>query len=169
VRVQNSSLTASLNTLYGGSNTAVGATLKFSVTANAKLVSSIALFSTGGSLGVVSNQLTATFLVPGTNLGVGLQPFYAIVTSGTGSQYRTATTWINLVGAEPPFGVSAVDPPVTLYWSCTAGRSYQVLTATNPAGPFQMAATYTPSNSAGVWVDTNTEWGEKYYRVQASY
>ena len=106
VRIQNSGLSASLNTLFGGANTDIGATLQFSVIANTNNVTAIELFSTGGSLGIASNQAAAFFSVAGTNLGLGLHPFYAIVTDGAGNQYRTATTWIRLIGPEPPFAIS---------------------------------------------------------------
>jgi uncharacterized protein (TIGR03790 family) len=169
VRIQNSGLSASLNTLFGGANTDLGATLQFSVTANTDNVSAIELFSTGGLLGSASNQTPAFFSVAGANLGLGLHPFYAIVTDGAGNQYRTGTTWIRLIGPEPPFAISVGYPPVTLSWSATAGRSYDLLMATNVLGPFQIAATLTPSNSVGVWVDTNAFVAERFYRIETSY
>jgi uncharacterized protein (TIGR03790 family) len=169
VLIQNSGLSASLNTLFGGANTDIGATLQFSVTANTNNVTAIELFSTGGLLGSASNQATAFFSVAGTNLGLGLHPFYAIVTDAAGNQYRTATTWIRLIGPEPPFAISVGYPPVTLGWSATAGRSYEVLMATNLLGPFQIDATLTPSNSAGAWVDTNASVAERFYRIETSY
>jgi uncharacterized protein (TIGR03790 family) len=169
VRIQNGGLSASLNTLYGGANTDLGATLQFSVAANTNSVSTIELFSTGGLLESVTNQDTAVFSVAGTNLGLGLHPFYAIVTDGAGDQYRTATTWIRLIGAEPPISISVSYPPITLSWSSTAGRSYEMMRATNLLGPFQVAATLTPSNSAGVWVDTNAAGPERFYYIKTSY
>ena len=39
----------------------------------------------GGSLASALNQTNATFAVPGVNLGVGLHPFYAIVTAANGA------------------------------------------------------------------------------------
>jgi uncharacterized protein (TIGR03790 family) len=169
VQIQNTGLSASLNTLFGGANTDVGATLQFSVIANTNDVSTIELFSTGGSLGCATNQSTAYFSVAGTNLGLGLHPFYAIVTDGVGDHYRTGTTWIRLIGPEPPFAISVACPPVTLSWPCTAGRAYEVLMATNILGPFQTAATLTPSNSFGVWVDTNANAAERFYSIETSY
>ena len=169
VLILNTGLSASLNTLFGGSNTDVGATLQFSVTVNTNNVGAIELFSTGGSLGAVSNQAPAYFSVPGANLGVGLHPFYAVVTGATGNQYRTATTWINLIGPEPPFAISVSDPPLTLSWPCTVGRSYEVLMAANLTGPFQVAASFISSNSPAVWVDTNAAVTQRFYCVQSSY
>jgi uncharacterized protein (TIGR03790 family) len=168
VRIQNTGLSASLNTLYGGANTDLGATLQFSVMAGTNSVSAIQLFSTGGLLGSATNEATAYFSVAGTNLGLGLHPFYAIVTGSTGAQYRTATTWIRLIGPEPPIAISVHYPPVTLSWSSTAGRSYEVMRATNLLGPFQIAATLTPSNSTGVWVDTNASGPARFYYIKTS-
>ncbi len=169
VRIQNSGLSASLNTLFGGATTDIGATLQFSVIANTSNVTAIELFSTGGSLGSASNQAAAFFSVAGTNLGLGLHPFYAIVTDGAGNQCRAGTTWIRLIGPEPSFAISVDYPPITLSWSCTAGRSYDVLMATNILGPFQIAAALTPSNSVGAWVDTNASVVERFYRIETSY
>src|SRR6266702_3232985 len=105
VRIQNSSLSVTFATLFGGSNTAVGATLQFAVVANTNNISKIELFSTGGSLSNIVGQSSATFSVAGTNLGLALHPFYAIVTATDGKQYRTDTKWIRLIGADSPFFV----------------------------------------------------------------
>ena len=169
VRIQNSGLSASLNTLFGGSNTGIGATLQFSVIVNTNNISAIELYSTGGLLASAAGQPTAFFSVAGANLGVGLHPFYAIVTDGAGNHYRTANTWIRLIGPEPPLAISVGHPPITLSWFSTAGRSYRMLMATNILGPFQIAATVTPSNSAGAWVDTNASVAERFYRIETSY
>jgi len=168
VIVQNTSLAATLNTLFGGSNTDLSATLQFSVTASTSAVNTTELFSTGGSLGIATNESTAYFSVTGANLGIGLHPFYAIVTDTAGHQYRTATTWIRLIGAEPSFSTSATYPPLQLAWPATAGRSYDILLSTNIRGPFQNIATVIPSNSTALWVDTNSSASERFYRVQTS-
>lgn len=169
VLIQNTALSARLHTLYGGSNTDIGATLQFSVTASTGNILKTELFSTGGLLSCVSNQQTAYFSVAGTNLGIGLHPFYAVVTNTSGDQYRTATTCIRLIGPEPPISVSVSYPPTTLQWAATAGRSYDILVATNLPGPFQTNATLTPSNSTAIWVDTNLAPAPKFYRVETSY
>ena len=166
VRIQNTGLSASLNTLVGASNTDLGTTLQFSVVAGSNNVSSIELFTTGGPLGTVLNQSTAFFSVPGTNLGVGLHPFYAIVTDTADHQYRTATTWIRL---NAPLEISVTYPPLTLSWTSVPGRSYSIFTTTHIRGPFQLAATVTPSTFACVWVDTNSSVSEKFYAITASY
>jgi uncharacterized lipoprotein YmbA len=168
VRIQNSSLSATFATLYGGSNTWVGATLQFSVTANTNNIAAIELLSTGGSLGSVANQSTAIFSVAGTNLDVGLHPFYAVVTASNGKQYRTQTTWIRLVNTESPFPVSLTAPPPVLSWPATVGNSYDILTTTNITNAFQLSTTLTPSNSPAVWTDTNPSAPQRFYRVRAS-
>jgi hypothetical protein len=166
VQIQNTSLSASLNTVVGTACTDVGVTLQFSVVANTNNVTSIELFSTGGSLGIVVNQSTALFSVPGTYLGVGLHPFYGVVTASDGHQYRTATTWIRLI---QPLAISVSYPPLALSWPSVAGVSYYISAATNLHGPFQVATTVTPSNSTGVWVDTNSPGAEKFYIIGTSY
>ena len=89
VRIQNTPLSATFTTLAGAANTVLNFTLLFSVAANTNTISTIELFTTGGSVGVVSNLSSATFAVAATNLGVGLHPFYAVVTRSDGKQYRT--------------------------------------------------------------------------------
>ncbi|MGO8837983.1 MAG: TIGR03790 family protein [Limisphaerales bacterium] len=167
VRVQNTPLGATFTTLAGASNTVLNFTLLFSVAANTNTISQIELFSTGGSLGVVSSQSNATFAVAATNLGVGLHPFYAVVTRSDGRQYRTETKWIRIGGAEPPFGLTLTAPPPAIAWPATAGRLYEVLGTTNLTNAFLLRDTVTPSNSPGVWIDTLTGAPQQYYRVLA--
>ncbi len=167
VRFENTSLSADLTTLLGGTNSDLSAQLLFSIAANTSDLSSIELFGTGGSLGLVTNQPTALFSVAGTNLGLGLHPFYAIVTAGGGERYRTANVMIRFIGAEPPFSVALV-PPVTLSWPSTAGRTYDLLAATNITGPFEPIATLVPSNSVAQWIDTNSPAVSRFYRIRSS-
>jgi uncharacterized protein (TIGR03790 family) len=168
VWIQNTPLSATFTILYGSSNTAVSATLQFSVVANTNNIARIELFSTGGSLGSVLNQSNATFSVAGTNLDVGLHPFYALVTASSGKQYRTVTQWIRLVGPEPPFQVSLAAPPPVLRWPSTAGRSYDILSATNITNAFQLNLSLTPSNTTAQWTDTNPAVPRRFYRVRTS-
>ena len=168
VRVQNSSLAATFTTLLGDTNTALEATLQFSIVANTNNISKIELFSTGGSLTNVLNQSNTVFSIAGTNLGLGLHPFYAVVTTSSGKQYRTETKWIRLVGQDTPFPVSLAAPPPRLAWPATTGRSYDILSATNVTGAFQTSATVTPSNSSGQWADTNSAAARRFYRVRTS-
>jgi uncharacterized protein (TIGR03790 family) len=168
VRVQNSSLAAVFTTLVGDTNTALEATLLFSVVANTNNISKIELFSTGGSLMNVLNQSNTVFAVAGTNLGLGLHPFYAVVTASSGKQYRTETKWLRLVGRDTSFSVSLAVPPPRLAWTAAAGRSYDVLSATTITDAFQPNATLTPSNSAAQWTDTNAATAQRFYRVRTS-
>jgi uncharacterized protein (TIGR03790 family) len=167
VRVQNTPLNATFTTLAGASNTVLNFTLLFSVAANTNTISTIELFTTGGSVGVVSNLSTATFAVAATNLGVGLHPFYAVVTRSDGKQYRTGTEWIRIGGSEPPFGLTLTAPPPAIGWPATAGRLYEVLSATNVQDTFQLRGSVTPSNSPGLWIDTITGAPQQFYRVLA--
>jgi uncharacterized protein (TIGR03790 family) len=165
-RVQNTPLNATFTTLAGAPNTVLDFTLLFSVAANTNTISTIELFTTGGSVGVASNQFSATFAVAATNLGIGLHPFYAVITRSDGKQYRTGTEWIRIGGSEPPFGLTITAPPTTIAWPATAGRLYQVLNATNITDPFQLRATVTPSNIAGLWIETITGMPQQFYRVR---
>jgi uncharacterized protein (TIGR03790 family) len=165
VVIQNSALSAVLTALVGGTNTALEATLQFSVAANTNDISQIELFSTGGSQGVALNQTNAVFSIAATNLGIGLHPFYAIVTDNGGRQYRTPTQWFRVIGQEPPFSISASGWPTTLSWPSTAGRTYDVLSATDLAIPFQPYGSVTPSNSSAVWTDANPFGPMRFYRI----
>jgi hypothetical protein len=167
VRVQNTPLSATFTTLAGAANTVLNFTLLFSVAANTNTISTIELFSTGGSAGVVSNLASATFAVAATNLGIGLHPFYAVVTRSDGKQYRTGTEWIRIGGSEPPFGLTLTVPPPVIGWPATAGRLYEVLSATNIKDTFQLRGSITPSNSPGLWIDTITGAPQQFYRVRA--
>jgi uncharacterized protein (TIGR03790 family) len=169
VLVQNGALAATFNLVSGASNATLNSTLQFSVAANTNVISKIELFSTGGLLLTVSGQQTAAFNVAGTNLGLGLHPFYAIVTASNGIQYRTETKWVRFVGVEPPFTLSITGPPPVLSWPATAGRSYIVLRAPTLTNSFSHVASFAPSNSPARWTDTNPPPGKGFYRVTTSY
>ena len=168
VVIQNSSLNATFNLVAGGTNSFVGNTLQFSVIANTNNVSKIELFATGGSLGSVLGQSNAVFNVAGTNLGVGLHPFYAIVTTVTGKQYRTQTIWVRLFETEPPFPVSISTPPLKLTWPASPGKTYNILSTTNLVIPFQIRDSVTVSNSFGQWAETNATSRQRFYRLQTT-
>ena len=167
MRIQNTPLNASFTLLAGAANTVLNFTLLFSVAANTNTISTIELFTTGGSVGVVSNFSSATFAVAATNLGIGLHPFYAVVTRSDGKQYRTGTEWIRIGGSEPPFGLTLTAPPPIIGWPATAGRLYEVLSATNVNDTFQLRGSVTPSNSPGLWIDSITGAPQQFYRVVA--
>ena len=63
--ISNTPLAATFVMLSGDTNSAVESTLVFSVVATTNAVASIELFSTGGSLGVVTNQAGSTFSILG--------------------------------------------------------------------------------------------------------
>lgn len=168
VIIRNTPLSATFTTLVGDTNTAVEAALVFAVTANTNAIARIELFSTGGSLGVVSNQASVTFSIAGTNLDLGLHPFYAIVTASGGAQYRTETKWIRLVGTEPGFSLAWAGPPPSLSWPAVAGRRYDILGADSLTNGFQLLDQVTPTNDAGQWADRNPITSSRYYRVRTS-
>ena len=97
VQIRNSSLSATLTLLDLPNPAPVQGTYHIQVTANTNKISLITLYSTGGALGAVTNQSTATFPVAGTNLWAGLHPFYAVVKASSGLEYRTGTQWVQLV------------------------------------------------------------------------
>lgn len=168
VLIQNSALSATFSLVAGSTNSFVGNTLQFSVVANTNNVSKIELFATGGSLASLLGQPSATFNVAGTNVGVGLNPFYAVVTTATGKQYRTQTIWIRFFETEPPFPVSISASPPKLTWPATPGKTYNILSGTNLAVPFQLRDSVTVSNSFGQWGETNTAAMQRFYRVQTT-
>ena len=166
VRIQNNGWDATFTTLLGGTNTALEATLQLAVVANTSNITRIELFTTGGLFATSNNVSSTTFSVPATSLGVGLHPFYAVVTRADGKQYRTETRWLRIVGAEPPFVVSVAGTAPTLTWPATAGRGYQVLSATEATNTFSVRATVTPTNSTGSWSETNNSSLQRFYRVR---
>ncbi len=168
VLVQNGVLAATFTSLIGQTNAALESTLQFSVVANTNNISRIELFSTGGSLGFVDNQSNALFSVSGTNLGLGLHPFYAVVSANTGKQYRTETKWLRIEDNESAFSISIAAPPPFLTWPAVPGRSYEILSATNIADPFQPQAIIMATNSVAQWTDTNSSQFRRFYRVRTS-
>jgi hypothetical protein len=166
VRIQNNSWSAAITTLLGGTNTALEATLQFAITANTSSITKIELFSTGGSLGASNNVNSTIFAIPARYLGIGRHPFYALVSRSDGKQYRTDTKWIRIVGAESPFNVSVLGPAPTLTWPASAGRSYQVWSTTDATGTFILRAAVTPTNSSGLWSETDHAAPQRFYRVE---
>jgi len=166
--IQNGALSATFTSLTGTTNFALEGTLQFSATANTNNIATIELFSTGGSLGIVTGQSTAMFSINATNLDLGLHPFYALVTGSNGKQYRTETKWFRIVGTDMPFVLSIMAPPPTLTWPATAGRSYDVLSTINFTNAFQIRASLVPTSSVGQWTDTNVGAVQRFYRVRTS-
>ncbi|MCX6922429.1 MAG: hypothetical protein NT154_04330, partial [Verrucomicrobia bacterium] len=75
---------------------------------------------------------------------------------------------VRLVGTDAPFPVSLAGLPAKLSWPAAAGRSYDILSATNLAGAFQPDVTVIPSNAAAQWTDTNAAAIRRFYRVRTS-
>ncbi len=162
VLVQNTSLAATLASSPAGSNAALTQPLQFTITANTPNITSINLFSTGGSIAVVSNQPATTFSIVGTNLGLGLHPFYALVTDTSGHQYQTQTVWYRLF---PAITLTLAVQPAVLSWPATPGSQYAVQSATNLLAGFQTLATLTATNSLAQW-PVSHQAGTEFYRVQ---
>ncbi len=96
VRVQNTSLSATMTLIGLTNNASAQGSYEIQVTANTNNISSITLFTTGGAMAVATNVSNVTFPVHGTNLWEGLHPFYALVQTDGGEKYRTRTEWIRL-------------------------------------------------------------------------
>ena len=148
VRIQNSALSASFTALVVGTNVTLDTPLQFAVSANSSNIARIELFSTGGSIGVVSNQPQAVLDAPSGMLGLGLHPFYAVVSDVAGHWYQTQTIWIRLI---PSFRITLGNPPLTLTWPSIVGQTYEVLMTTNLASPFLVMDSLTATNSPIEW------------------
>ena len=163
VRIQNTALAATFTPLLAGTNTTLDAPLQFAIAANATNISRIELFSTGGSVGVVSNQSSVVMTAPSTLLGLGLHPFYAVVTDSLGHKYQTQTVWIRLV---PSFKLSITLSPLALSWPATPGQSYDVFSTTNLAVPFQFVGSILATNTPAQWGVSNVDNSPVFYRVR---
>ncbi|HSU52902.1 MAG TPA: hypothetical protein VLT36_02445 [Candidatus Dormibacteraeota bacterium] len=165
VQVRNTNLEATLVPVLAGTNTTVGTPLTLAVSARSNNISRIELFSTGGSLGVVSNQATATFVIPASFLGVGVHPFYAIVTDSAGHRFRTSVTSLQII---PDFALAISSAPLTLSWASQPGMSYDILTSTNVAAGFQRVDTITATGPQSQWVIPPGSSGPAFYRLRLS-
>ncbi|MGA9780047.1 MAG: TIGR03790 family protein [Verrucomicrobiia bacterium] len=184
VQIQNTSLTAALTALPTGTNATLDQQMQFTVTANTTNVASIELFSTGGSLGAVTNQAAAVFEVSAAYLGLGLHPFYALVTDETGHRYQTQTIWYRVLPAitvvfAPSISVQPVGQGVAAGTSATlsvtasgaAPLSYQwwdsagaILAATNASYMLNPAQT---NNSDNYFVVVTNAYGSVTSSVAA--
>ena len=162
VLVQNTSLTATLGLLPAGTNATLDQQLQFTVTANTATVSRIELFSTGGVVGVATNQNSAVFTVSAAFLGLGLHPFYALVTDQAGNRYQTQIAWYQIL---PTITLTLTGTPPALAWPAISGRQYDLQFTTNLTSAFQTVATILATNSIIQWPITTT--GKAgFYRVQ---
>ena len=95
-------------------------------------------------------------------LGLGLHPFYALVTDTTGNHYQTQTVGIRLV---PSFNLSLAGAPLTLSWPTTPGLGYNILATTNLSRPFQTVTSVVASNAVGQWPIPAPAGAASFYRV----
>jgi hypothetical protein len=152
VQVQNTSLSATINSHRSGYAVVTDATWTIGVTANEPGISKMELFSTGGSIGVASGASSYEFPVPAQMLGLGTHPFYAVVTDSQGASYRTETIRVRLI---PPFAVSLNSEASALSWNSIPGLMYEVQRTADLSQPFQFfqsvvatgAATQVPLSS----------------------
>ncbi len=165
VQVQNTTLSASLTPEIVGTNVTLDAPLSISVSANTNAISRIELFSTGGSIGVVSNRQSVTFSVDTMALGVGLHPFYAVVTDALGNQFRTQSSQIRIM---PPLQIFLSGLPFVLSWSAVPGFTYEVLASTNLTAGFQQVATVTASGTTAQWPVPSPGASQAFYKLRLS-
>ena len=162
VQIQNSSLSANFTLLLAGTNSTMNMPLQFNVAANTSSISSIELLSTGGSLGLVSNQQSVVFTVAPASLGLGLHPFYVLVTDTSGHRYQTQILSVRLV---PSFAVSITGSPLLLSWPSIFGLSYDILTTTNLQTSFQVVTSFVVSNSVAQWLVPAPTGAASFYRI----
>jgi hypothetical protein len=163
VVVQNTPLWASLTPVINTSSTNLEGLLQFSVTANTTNVATIELFSTGGLIAGATNQASALFTTSFATLGTGLHPFYAIVADQSGNRYQTPTLSYRF-----PLIWPTLQPAATsLSWPALPGLTYNVLAATNAAGPFEPAGSLTATNSPAQWPINPTN-PATFYQIQAT-
>ncbi|NOS71665.1 MAG: TIGR03790 family protein [Verrucomicrobia bacterium] len=168
VRIANTNFSAAFNVLNGGTNTALETMLQFSVVANTNTMNRIELHTTGGLWSTVSNAQTGNFSMAATNLHIGLHPFWALAVRNDGKQYRTDTRWLRIIGSEPLFSLSATGFAPVLKWPATAGRRYEILSVTNLTNAFTLRTAVIPTNSTGLWVETNNSTSGRFYRVRST-
>ncbi|HLH53888.1 MAG TPA: TIGR03790 family protein [Verrucomicrobiae bacterium] len=162
VQIQNSSLFATLKPRLSGAQVPLNGSLVIDVNAGTNAVSSIELFSTGGCLGVVSNQPSASFQVSTDFLGQGLHPFYAMVTDTSGHRFKTQTTSIRIVA---PLALAISTQPLALSWPSIPGATYDVLGSTHVDSGFQKVASIAATNSVTSWPIVQNA-AQMFYRLQ---
>jgi hypothetical protein len=113
---------------------------------------------------VATNQAAAELAAPAATLGVGLHPFYAVVTDANGHQYQTPTVWEQI----PALQLSVIGPPQALSWPAIAGRRYSVLAATNLGGAFQAVTNVLATNAQAQWTMTAPPSGAVFYQVSVA-
>jgi hypothetical protein len=96
VEVRNSALRAEVVLSGTHEVRSLGVPLLVQVTANTNLVSAIRLYSTGGLIGMATDQGSAKFTVAAASLGTGRHPIYAVVDRADGRRFRTQTWYVRL-------------------------------------------------------------------------
>jgi uncharacterized protein (TIGR03790 family) len=153
-----------LSATFAASAAGTNGDLLFGIAANAANIAQIELFSTGGSLAVATNQAATELVAPAATLGVGLHPFYAVVTDANGHQFQTPTVWEQV----PALQLSIIGPPQALSWPAIAGRQYSVLAATNLGGAFQAVGAVLATNAQVQWTIPAAPTGAVFYQVSVS-
>jgi len=160
VQFRNTSLSATFSALAPDTN----GNPQFSIACSATNISLIELFSTGGLAATVTNQPAADIAASAATLGVGLHPFYAIVTDSNGNQYQTPALWEQV----PVLQLSVSGPPQTLNWPAIPGRQYTVLTTTNLVQAFQVAGAVLATSTLAQWTIVPPPAGAAFYRVSVA-
>ena len=152
VLVQNTTLSATLASLPAGTAASLIQPLQFTVTANSPNIALIQLFATGGPAAAVTNLAGTTFTLAATNLGLGLHPFYALVTDQSGHRYQTQTEWYRIlpVNNDPATPVIVWPDPAPIAYGTALGTSQLDATASVP-GTFA----YTPAAGTILGAGTN--------------
>jgi len=160
VQFRNTALSATFAALPAATN----GNLQFAIAPSATNITRIELFSTGGAVAAAANQAAAVLVAPAATLGVGLHPFYAVVTDASGHEYQTPTEWEQV----PALELSVIGPPQALSWPAIAGRQYRILSATNLGGVFQVAGTVLATNTQAQWTISAPAAGAIFYRVSVA-
>ena len=160
MQFSNTALSASFGALAPAAN----GDLQFSVAASAANIAQIQLFSTGGAVAVAANQAAAALAAPSALLGVGLHPFYAVVTNNNGHQYQTPTVWEQV----PALQLTVSGTPPVFSWPAIAGRQYNILSSTNLGGAFQTIGNVIATSAQAQWTITPPPSGAVYYRVSVA-
>lgn len=163
VQIQNSGWTAALVPLQPGTTVPVGTTLRFRVTSTQAGPFRAELFSTGGSVDTVSDAVSGVEVsVSSTDLGVGLHPFWALLTDENGKQYRTATSWVR-VSLAPVLTISRA--PLKLQWGAAPGKIYDILAA-NDLSNWNVLDSVVATDVLQTWVIPDTNAPAMYYRLR---
>ena len=157
MQFRNTALSAAFTALAAAAN----GDLQFAIAANAANIALIELFSTGGCVAAATNQPAAELAAPAATLGVGLHPFYAVVTDAGGQQYQTPTVWEQV----PALQLSLIGPPQTLAWPAIAGRQYRDFGRQQRRRRFQSRRHVPRHQRAAQWTIPAPPAGAMFYRV----